>query len=140
MICGMKRLKLYFFFSQRHKPGPASAAAAGKGKSGSLEEGGFGPHVIKMGHYDEAMMERVCQKYKKMGYSVQMKGNIIKLNVIAAQTCLQEEVREMCKDQAKTLEYADMMVVSSNGQEIPCHRFILAARSPVFKKLIAAPR
>ena len=105
-----------------------------------MEEGGFGPHVIKMGHYDEAMMERVCQKYKKMGYSVQMKGNIIKLNVIAAQTCLQEEVREMCKDQSKTLEYADMMVVSSNGQEIPCHRLILAARSPVFKKLIAAPR
>ena len=54
-----------------------------------MEEGGFGPHVIKMGHYDEAMMERVCQKYKKMGYSVQMKGNIIKLNVINAQTCLQ---------------------------------------------------
>merc|ERR1719495_1172369 len=85
-------------------------------------------------------MERVCQKYKKMGYSVQMKGNIIKLNVINAQTCLQEEVREMCKDQSKVLEYADMMVVSSNGQEIPCHRFILSARSPVFKKLITAPR
>ena len=71
---------------QRHRPGPASA---GKKGAGSLEEGGFGPHVIKMGHYDEAMMERVCQKYKKMGYSVQMKGNIIKLNVINAQTCLQ---------------------------------------------------
>jgi len=123
--------------TKRHKPGPASAS---KGKSGSLEEGGFGPHVIKMGHYDEAMMERVCQKYKKMGYSVQMKGNIIKLNVINAQTCLQEEVREMCSDQSRTLEYADMMVVSSNGQEIPCHRFILSARSPVFKKLISAPR
>ena len=46
----------------------------------------------------------------------------------------------MCKDQSKVLEYADMMVVSSNGQEIPCHRFILSARSPVFKKLITAPR
>ena len=56
---------------QRHRPGPASA---GKKGAGSLEEGGFGPHVIKMGHYDEAMMERVCQKYKKMGYFIQMKG------------------------------------------------------------------
>ena len=36
------------------------------------------------------------------------------------------------------LEHTDVTLISSNSQEIPCHRFILAARSPVFKKLFAS--
>ena len=41
---------------------------------------------------DEDMLTRVCQKYEKMGHSVQLKTNIIKLNQIKSDTCLQEEV------------------------------------------------
>ena len=101
---------------------------------------GFGPHIIKMGQYDEEMLNRVCQKYQKMGknvsclftfskatvclhffagHSVQLKGNIIKLNVIKAKQCLQEEINDGFKE---NLEYTDMTLVSSTGQEIQCHR------------------
>ena len=41
---------------------------------------------------DDDMLTRVCQKYEKMGHSVQLKTNIIKLNQIKSDTCLQEEV------------------------------------------------
>ena len=41
---------------------------------------------------DEDMLTRVCQKYEKMGHTVQLKNNIIKLNQIKSETCLQEEV------------------------------------------------
>ena len=37
-----------------------------------------------------------------------------------------------------TLEHTDVTLVSSNNQEVPCHRFILAARSPIFKRLFAS--
>ena len=50
----------------------------------------LGPHVIKV--MDKEMLDRVRQKYEKMGHSVQMKDNIIKLNQIKSETCLQEEV------------------------------------------------
>ena len=96
---------------------------------------GFGPHIIKMGQYDEEMLNRVCQKYQKMGHSVQLKGNIIKLNVIKAKQCLQEEINDGFKE---NLEYTDMTLVSSTGQEIQCHRFILAVRSPIFKRLFSS--
>merc|ERR1712088_390389 len=36
------------------------------------------------------------------------------------------------------LEHTDVTLVSTNNQEVPCHRFILAARSPVFKRLFAS--
>ena len=58
--------------------------------SGFEEQTSFGPHVIKV--MDEDMLTRVCQKYEKMGHSVQLKTNIIKLNQIKSDTCLQEEV------------------------------------------------
>ena len=34
------------------------------------------------------------------------------------------------------LEHTDVTLVSTNNQEVPCHRFILAARSPVFKRYV----
>ena len=58
--------------------------------SGFEDQTSFGPHVIKV--MDEDMLTRVCQKYEKMGHSVQLKTNIIKLNQIKSDTCLQEEV------------------------------------------------
>ena len=36
------------------------------------------------------------------------------------------------------LEHCDVTLVSTNNQEVPCHRFILAARSPVFKRLFTS--
>ena len=94
----------------------------------------LGPHVIKV--MDKEMLDRVCQKYEKMGHSVQMKNNIIKLNQIQSETCLQEEVTNNFNGEA--LEHTDVILVSSDNQEVPCHRFILATRSPVFKKLFAS--
>ena len=100
--------------------------------SGFEEQTSFGPHVIKV--MDEDMLTRVCQKYEKMGHSVQLKTNIIKLNQIKSDTCLQEEV--MTNFNAMLLEHTDVTLVSTNNQEVPCHRFILAARSPVFKRYV----
>ena len=107
------------------------------GHKNGIEEGttSFGPHVIKV--MDEEMLARVCQKYEKMGNTVQMKGNIIKLNQIKSDTCLQQEVTTSFNP-TLGLEHTDVTLVSSDHQEVPCHRFILAARSPVFKKLFAA--
>ena len=70
------------------KMGPASMQKHGV----KFDEQQFGPHVIKMGQYDDDMLDRVVQKYKKMGHSVQLRNNIIKLNQIKSDTCLQEEV------------------------------------------------
>jgi len=102
------------------------------------DDPGFGPHIIKMGQYDEEMLNRVATKYRQMGHSVQMKDTLIKLNVIKASSCLQEEVMEAFE--GKMLEHTDMTLVASNeaGQaEIPCHKFVLAVRSPVFKRLLS---
>merc|ERR1712038_2077917 len=105
------------------------------GQKNGFEEGtSYGPHVIKV--VDEDMLARVCQKYEKMGHSVQLKNNIIKLNQIKSETCLQEEV--MTNFNAMLLEHTDVTLISTNNQEVPCHRFILAARSPVFKRLFAS--
>lgn len=98
------------------------------------QDNGFGPHVIKV--MDQEMLNRVCQKYEKMGHTVQLKNNIIKLNLIKANTCLQEEV--LAKYMENGLEHADLTLVSSTGDEVKVHRFVLAARSPVFKKLLAS--
>jgi len=105
-----------------------------KQQNGFEESTSFGPHVIKV--MDEDMLDRVCQKYKKMGHNVQLKSNIIKLNQIKSDTCLQEEV--MTNFNAMILEHCDVTLVSTNNQEVPCHRFILAARSPVFKRLFTS--
>ena len=64
------------------------------------------------------------------------KSNIIKLNQIKSDTCLQKEV--MTNFNAMILEHCDVTLVSTNNQEVPCHRFILAARSPVFKRLFTS--
>merc|ERR1712038_258491 len=105
------------------------------GQKNGFEEGtSYGPHVIKV--MDEDMLARVCQKYEKMGHSVQLKNNIIKLNQIKSDTCLQEEAMNNYLN--NTLEHTDVTLVSSNNQEVPCHRFILAARSPIFKRLFAS--
>jgi len=103
-------------------------------KNGFEESTSFGPHVIKV--MDEDMLSRVCQKYEKMGHTVQLKNNIIKLNQIKSDTCLQEEAMNNYLN--NTLEHTDVTLVSSNNQEVPCHRFILAARSPIFKRLFAS--
>jgi len=103
-------------------------------KNGFEESTSFGPHVIKV--MDEDMLSRVCQKYEKMGHTVQLKNNIIKLNQIKSDTCLQEEAMNNFIN--NTLEHTDVTLVSSNNQEVPCHRFILAARSPIFKRLFAS--
>merc|ERR1712051_950370 len=47
-----------------------------------------------------------------------------------------EEV--MTNFNAMLLEHTDVTLVSTNNQEGPCHRFILAARSLVFKRLFAS--
>jgi len=101
------------------------------------ENTGFGPHIIKMGQHDADMLDRVVHKYKKMGHSVQLKNSIIKLNVIKAAHCLQEEVMEAFTE---NLAHTDMILVSASGQEIPCHRFVLSVRSPVFKRLLSSQR
>lgn len=116
-----------------HMNGGVKKVKIGK-QNGFEETTSFGPHVIKV--MDEDMLTRVCQKYEKMGHSVQLKTNIIKLNQIKSDTCLQEEV--MTNFNAMLLEHTDVTLVSTNNQEVPCHRFILAARSPVFKRLFAS--
>ena len=102
-------------------------------KNGFGESRGFdvGPHVYKV--MDDNMLAAVCQKFKKIGHSVQMKNNIIKLNQMESDTSLQHEV--MTNFDASLLEHTDVTLVSSNNQEVSAHRFILSARSSVFKKL-----
>jgi hypothetical protein len=114
-----------------HMNGGVKKVKVGK-QNGFEEQTSFGPHVIKV--MDDDMLTRVCQKYEKMGHSVQLKTNIIKLNQIKSDTCLQEEV--MTNFNAMLLEHTDVTLVSTNNQEVPCHRFILAARSPVFKRYV----
>ena len=98
----------------------------------------YRPHVIKIGlQYDTEMLNQVCQKYKKMGHTVQMQNRLIKLNCINASVCLQEEINKSFMD---NMDLTDMTLVSADGQEIPCHRFILAVRSPVFKKLFSGQK
>ena len=98
---------------------------------------GFGPHIIKMGQDDKDILDRVASKYKKMGHTVQLNGSLIKLNVIKADGCLQEEIMEAFPH--GKLEHTDMTLVSATeGQDIPCHKFILAVRSPVFKRLFSS--
>ena len=94
-------------------------------KNGFEEDKTMAPHVIKV--MDEDMLARVCQKYEKMGHSVQMKNNIIKLNQIKSETSLQQEVT--ANFNPTLLVHTDVTLVSSDNQEVPCHRFILAARS-----------
>ena len=103
-------------------------------KNGFEEDTSKAPHVIKV--MDQDMLARVCQKYEKMGHNVQLKDKVIKLNQIKSDTSLQQEV--MTNFNPTSLEHTDVILVSSDHQEVPCHRFILAARSPVFKKLFAA--
>ena len=114
----------YFFPSifQMERPSPKSAkmGPASMQKHGvKFDEQQFGPHVIKMGQYDDDMLDRVVQKYKKMGHSVQQKQQIIKLNLIKATTCLQEEMMATYTDH---MDHSDITLVSSAGQAIPCHR------------------
>ena len=116
----------YIFFShsffQMERPSPKSAkmGPASMQKHGvKFDEQQFGPHVIKMGQYDDDMLDRVVQKYKKMGHSVQQKQQIIKLNLIKATTCLQEEMMATYTDH---MDHSDITLVSSAGQAIPCHR------------------
>merc|ERR1711981_785592 len=111
------------------KMGPASMQKHGV----KFDEQQFGPHVIKMGQYDDDMLDRVVQKYKKMGHSVQQKQQIIKLNLIKATTCLQEEMMATYTDH---MDHSDITLVSSAGQAIPCHRFVLAVRSPALKAMV----
>ena len=105
-------------------------------RNGIVEGRGFdvGPHVYTV--MDDNMLARVCQKYEAMGHTVQMKNKFIKLNQIKSDTSLQQEV--VTNFNPNSLEHTDVTLVSSDKQEVPCHRFILAARSPVFKKLFAA--
>merc|ERR1712186_289494 len=56
------------------------------------------------------------------------------LKMIKAFQCLQEEI---IKAYGEKLEFTDLMLVSSTGQEIPCHRYVLAVRSPDFKSMFA---
>ena len=107
---------------QMERPSPKSAkmGPASMQKHGvKFDEQQFGPHVIKMGQYDDDMLDRVVQKYKKMGHSVQQKQQIIKLNLIKATTCLQEEMMATYTDH---MDHSDITLVSSAGQAIPCHR------------------
>ena len=72
-----------------------------------------------MGQSDD--MDRVVQKYKKLGHTVQQKNQIIKLNLITATTCLQEE---MMANYTDNMDHSDITLVSSAGQAIPCHRYV----------------
>ena len=42
---------------------------------------------------------------------------------------------DMSKAFHENLEHTDVTLISATGQEIPCHKFILGARSPVFKAM-----
>merc|ERR1711993_126485 len=77
---------------ERPSPKSAKMGPASMKQGVKFDEQQFGPHIIKMGQYDDDMLDRVVQKYKKMGHTVQKKDQIIKLNLIQSTTCLQEEM------------------------------------------------
>merc|ERR1719510_1905196 len=72
---------------ERPSPKSAKMGPASMKQGVKFDEQQFGPHIIKMGQYDDDMLDRVVQKYKKMGHTVQKKEQIIKLNLIQATTC-----------------------------------------------------
>jgi len=119
---------------ERPSPKSAKMGPASMKQGVKFDQEQFGPHVIKMGQYDEDMLDRVVSKYKKMGHSVQKENQIIKLNLIKATTCLQEEMIATYTDH---MDHSDITLVSSAGQAIPCHRFVLAVRSPAFKAMFS---
>ena len=90
-------------------------------KQGVKEEPKCSPHVINMGQSDDDQVDRIVQKYKKLGHTIQRKKQIIKLNLITATTCLQEE---MMANYTDNMDHSDITLVSSAGQAIPCHRYV----------------
>ena len=42
---------------------------------------------------------------------------------------------EMTKAFNENLDHTDVTLISKSGEEIPCHKFILVARIPVFKSM-----
>ena len=110
---------MIFFQMERPSPKSAKMGPASMKQGVKFDEQQFGPHIIKMGQYDDDMLDRVVQKYKKMGHTVQKKEQIIKLNLIQSTTCLQEEMMATYTDH---MDHSDITLVSSAGQAIPCHR------------------
>ena len=89
--------------------------------------------VEMMKTHPSAVMEIVNRLHKKKsGYLV--RSPQINLKMIKAFECLQEEI---IKAFTENLDHTDMNLVSATGQEVPCHKFILAMRSPDFKDMFA---
>ena len=68
---------------------------------------------------------------KKSGFLLQSPS--ISLKMIKAFECLQEEI---IKTYNEGLEFTDMVLVSSSGTEVPCHKFIMSTRSNDFRKML----
>ena len=92
------------------------------------------PHFTEMMEsHPQSVMEIMNRFYrKKSGFMVVAQNEDLNLKMLKAFNCLQEEIIGAFNN---TLEHTDITLVSRTGQEIPCHRFILAVRSSVFRKL-----
>ena len=101
------------------------------------------PDLIEMMKTNpEAILEIINRLHrKKSGYLILPSNDQILM--IKALNCLQEEIIKSFDEmisgtpREQALALPDMSLVSSTGQEIPCHRYILAVRSPVFKYMFA---
>ena len=72
--------------------------------------------------HPNAVLEILNRLYKRKSGSLFAKQGT-NLKMIKAFQCLQEEI---IKAYGEKLEFTDLMLVSSTGQEIPCHRYIFS--------------
>lgn len=91
--------------------------------------------IEMMKSHPKAVMEILSRLYKKKSGSYYVQSPQINLKMIKAFECLQEEIIKAY--QGGKLEHTDMVLVSASGEEIPCHKFILAVRSADFRKLFS---
>ena len=68
--------------------------------------------------HPNAVLEILNRFYKRKSGALFAKSGV-NLKMIKAFQCLQEEIIKAYDDK---LEFTDLLLVSSNGKEIPCHR------------------
>jgi len=83
--------------------------------------------------HPNAVLEILNRLYKRKSGALFAKAGV-NLKMIKAFQCLQEEI---IKAYGEKLEFTDLLLTSSSGQEIPCHRYVLAVRSQDFKNMFA---
>merc|ERR1711884_53998 len=87
--------------------------------------------------HPQVVMEMLNRLHKKKsGFLV--RASQVNLKMIKAFECMQESIIKAFTDEGKNnMPFTDMTLVSATGQEVQCHRFILAMRSQEFKQMFA---